>query len=262
MPKHTGRSTLSLALKRQQSLEAWFQTALGRALLADQRERIESVVSRVFGVHQLEIGISHRIPVGNASNLAHRFCVLPEPVPELPEDSVVALSHELPLGHDIVDLVILHHALDFAYDPHQTLREAARVLKSSGQLLIAGFNPFGLWGLRRLLGDRHSPWDCRFIAGKRVEDWLQLLDFRIEALSFHFYRLPINRAGVVQRSSWLDNLLNPGVPLGAYYLIHAQKQVASRVVPVTKWQRSAKVVGMPLANRFKSSKLPHDSESS
>ena len=49
------------------------------------------------------------------------------------------------------------------------------------------------------------------------------------------------------------------LPLGAYYVIHAQKQVAARVVSKPGWQRSAKVVAMPLANRINTSKLPHDS---
>ncbi len=262
MPTLNEQELIKRALSQQEALESWFQTTLGRALLADQRDKIEAVVSRVVGVHQAELGISHRIPVGNASNLSHRFAVLPKQVPDQPDDSVVALPHELPIVHDVVDLVIVHHVLDFAYDPHQTLREVARILKSSGQVVIVGFNPYGLWGWRRLFSRKSSgsPWDSRFIAGRRIEDWLQLLDFRVDSLSYHFFRLPLNSAGLIQRLAWLERLLNPALPLGAYYLIHAQKQVASRVVPKTKWQPSAKVVGLPLANRFKSSKLPHESE--
>lgn len=262
MPKQKNEEQLvPVYLAKQKALEHWFQSALGRALLADQRDHIEDKIARVFGVHQAEIGISHRIPVGNPSNLAHKFYVLPQKEEEQPEDSVIALSHELPLAHDSVDLVILHHALDVAIDPHQTLREVSRILRSSGHLIIVGFNPYGLWGWRRFLGRARlrSPWDCRFIAGSRVEDWLQLLDFRVDALNYHFYRIPVNRPRVIRHFGWLEHLLNPSLPLGAYYVIHAQKQVVARIVTKPGWQRSANVVGMPLANRIKSNKLPHDS---
>lgn len=252
----------SVYLAQQKALEHWFQSGLGRALLADQRDHIEDLIAPVFGVHQAEIGVSHRIPVGNSSNLAHKFFIQPAQEEEQPEATVIAYSHELPLSHDAVDLIILHHTLDVSIDPHQTLREVSRVLRSSGHLVIVGFNPYGLWGLRRLFrrSRMRSPWSCRFIAGSRVEDWLQLLDFKVDTLSYHFYRIPVNSQRPVQRFSWLDRLLNPSLPLGAYYVIHAQKQVAARVVSKPGWQRSAKVVAMPLANRINTSKLPHDSK--
>ncbi|TNC82498.1 MAG: SAM-dependent methyltransferase [Oleiphilus sp.] len=241
-------------------LELWFQTGLGRSLLASQRASIETAIAGCYGFHQAEIGVSHRVPVGNHSQLGHRFYVLSGWEPDLPENSVISRSEEIALEHDIADLVILHHALDFSSAPHQTLREASRILKPSGHLVIVGFNPVSSWGLRRLLtpGSRaYGPWGCRFISGSRVEDWLSLLDFKVGALNYHFYALPFNQQRFINRFSSMDNILNAKVPLGAYYLIMAQKQVGQRVKPASVWRKKAKVVGLPVANRVNRSDLDH-----
>ena len=48
-------------------------------------------------------------------------------------------NEELPLEHNSCDVVVLHHALDFAQSPHQVLREAARILRPGGHLILLGF---------------------------------------------------------------------------------------------------------------------------
>lgn len=244
------------ALSIQFSLEDWFQTALGRSLLAHQRPAIEQKIHRLFGFHQVEIGVSHRIPVGNPSNLGHKFHVIPTWQPDLPENTVISTADELALDHDSVDLAILHHALDFSSDPHQTLREASRILKSSGYLLIVGFNPLSIWGLRRFLSrSKQAPWNNRFISGRRVEDWLNLLDFKVDQPDYYFYQSPAHTPSLLSRFQWIENLLNSKVPIGAYYVIMAQKQVGSRIRVAPKWRKKAKVVGLPLANRVEKNSL-------
>ncbi|MDX1451086.1 MAG: methyltransferase domain-containing protein [Oleiphilaceae bacterium] len=242
---------------RQKELEHWFQSALGRALLANQRPVIEHSVRRVFGVHQAELGVSHRIPVGNGTNLGHKFFVLPEWEPDLPENIVISTGDELALDRDVVDLMILHHTLDFTADPHQLLREASRALKSTGYMLIVGFNPLSWWGVRRWMSrTRQAPWNTRFLPGRRVEDWLSLLDFKVGELRYHFFTPPINSQRIINRFLWLDNVLNQKVPLGAYYTLLAQKQVGSRISISPRWKNKAKVVGLPLANRVKHTRSP------
>lgn len=238
------------ALKtKQKQLELWFQSALGRNLLCDQRAHIEAKIHRLFGYHQAEIGVSHRVPVGNPSSLGHKFYVLPEWEQDLPLNTVISSSSELAIDSDTLDLVILHHTLDFSSAPHQALREAARVLKSSGHMVLIGFNPLSAWGFRKLIGpSTQAPWNHRFISGKRIEDWLNLLDFRVGDIEYSYYGLPFNNAAMLGRMMWLNSILNSKVPLGAYYIVSAQKQVGSRVNNFSKWRRKAKVVGMPLAS--------------
>ncbi len=259
MNKEEADSAPSCLSSPRKDLEHWFQSTLGRALLASQRPVIEHSLRRVFGVHQAELGVSHRIPVGNASNLGHKFFVQDCWEPDLPENVVISSNDELALDRDVVDLMIMHHTLDFAEDPHQLLREASRALKSSGYLLIVGFNPLGWWGWRRLMSrssSRASPWNSRFLSGRRVEDWLGLLDFKLGELRYHFFTPPFNSQRIINRFLWLDHFLNNKVPLGAYYTILAQKQVGSRISISPRWRKKAKVVGLPLANRVEHTHPP------
>lgn len=242
----------------QKGLEYWFQSTLGRALLASQRPVIEHSIDRLFGVYQLEIGVSHRIPVGNPSNLGHKFYLLPDIESDLPENTIITSADEIAIDSNIADLVILHHTLDFSADPHQTLREASRILKSSGHLLIVGFNPMGFWGLgKKLSRAQNAPWNNRFISGRRIEDWLNLLDFKVGTLKYHFFVPPVNSQRVINRFIWLDGILNSKVPLGAYYVILAQKQVGSRISITPRWRKKTNVVGLPLANRSRSQLEKH-----
>jgi len=234
---------------KQKELEYWFQSALGRNLLANQRDQISSKIQNFFGVIQAEIGVSHRIPVGNPSNIVHKFVVIPDWTVDLPSNVLVSESDELALETGSVDLVILHHSLDFAKNPHQTLREASRILKSTGHLVIVGFNPLSFWGIRKLFNrKKQSPWNNRFISGNRISDWLNLLHFQVSDVEHHYYGLPFNRLGLLKQFLLLDNLLNPKVPLGAYYILSAQKQTLSRIQTKQRWSKPANAVGLRLSS--------------
>jgi SAM-dependent methyltransferase len=246
----------------QKELEDWFQSAIGRSLLANQRQRLGKLVERCYGFHQAEIGVSHRIPVGNASGLGHGFYVVPRAEPDMPENTVVSLSTELALDHDCADMVILHHALDFSADPHQTLREAARILKPSGQLALVGFNPLSLWGVLKLCNrSSRGLWRNRFISGHRVSDWLNLLDFNVDTMRYYFYAPPINHPSTASRFGWIESILNSKVPLGAYYVIMAQKQQGARINLRRSWRKPAKVIGIPVAGRASRTILDDHSDS-
>jgi len=238
-------------LQLQYAYEQWFQTALGRKLLADQRSKVDDVTRRIFGYQQLELPVSHRLPMGNATSLGHKMMMVPQYQPDMPENTLVSLSHELAVRHDSIDLAILHHTLDFAASPHQALREASQAVKSSGYLLVIGFNPISLWGVRKLLSRKKTaPWNGRFISGQRIEDWLSVLDFEVSNASCHFYRPPFESYSVLERFSFMDKLDKRDIPMGAYYMILAKKQVGCSISVKPRWKK-AKVIGMPVANRMK-----------
>ncbi|MEM7601458.1 MAG: NAD(P)-binding domain-containing protein, partial [Verrucomicrobiota bacterium] len=50
-------------------------------------------------------------------------------------------------------------------NPHDLLRESHRVLRSEGRLLLVGFKPFGLWGVRRLWSRGRFPPGTGFESG-------------------------------------------------------------------------------------------------
>ncbi len=56
--------------------------------------------------------------------------------------------YQLPNASDSFDLAVIHQVLHFVDDQDQAIREAARVLKPGGQLVIVDFAPHGIEALR------------------------------------------------------------------------------------------------------------------
>lgn len=87
------------------------------------------------------------------------------------EDSL----QKLPFGDGTVDACLLAQTLNFTQDPHQLLRETARILSADGYVFISLFNPLSKLLFKRHLGHFAYRHFCRW----RVIDWLELLGFEI-----------------------------------------------------------------------------------
>lgn len=233
--------------ERCRRFERWFQTPLGRALIADQRRCVDQVLADILpGARQLQVGVSHRLPLASGTDFAHKITTTPEWCPDLPEGVAVCSSHELPFPGDSMDLVLLHHSADFSAYPHQVVREASRVLRGGGLLLHIGFNPVSLWGLRKALSrSRSGPWGGRFLFRSRMEDWLSLLDFKVEKSASYFMGLPFQNSRLMERLSLLERIGGHGfLPVGAYYCILATKRVDAPIRTRRRW-RQGNVITLP-----------------
>lgn len=231
---------------RHEGFENWFQTPLGRALLADQRCFVDQQLGHLIGARQLQVSVSHRLPLANGTDFSQKIMTTPRYCSDTPDGVVVCDADELPFPGDSMNLVVLHHTADFSPYPHQSVREAARVLKGDGTIALIGFNPMSTWGMRRLVS-RHKagPWGGRFMLRRRMEDWLHLLDFQIEVSVTRFYRLPVQRSGRKPSGKQGGRCARYGfLPVGAYYCILAKKRVCSKIPRRHAWRQN-KVMGMP-----------------
>jgi len=234
---------------RNESFENWFQTPLGRALLADQRGFLDRKLARLAGARQLQVSVSHRLPLTSGTDFSQKIMTTPRCFTGIPDGVVVCDADELPFPGDSMDLVVLHHTADFSDYPHQVLREAARVLRGEGTIALIGFNPISVWGFRRFISRQHAgPWGGRFLLRRRMEDWLHLLDFQVEVSVTRFFRLPVQRSGrhgsgkVSGRFS--ERMSRYGfLPVGAYYCILAKKRVCARIPQRHVWRQN-KVMGL------------------
>ena len=107
---------------RHDSFEHWFQTPLGRALLADQRQYLDHKLASHTGARQLQVGVSHRLPLATGTDFLQRIIAVPQWHPDIPDGVAVCDADELPFSGDSMDLVILPHTADFSRYPHQVLR--------------------------------------------------------------------------------------------------------------------------------------------
>ena len=158
-----------------------------------------------------------------------------------PPETPVSLFCEydaLPFPAASIDLVVMPHALELARDAHLTLREVERVLVPEGRLVITGFNPASLWGLRqraghltrRMGGSRqrglYLPGAGDAIGYWRLRDWLRLLGFELEGGRFGCYRPPVKSEAWLERYAWMDTMGDRWWPvLGAVYVVTAVKRV-------------------------------------
>lgn len=121
----------------------------------------------------------------------------------------------LPLASDSVDVLLLHHCVEFSANPHELLREAQRVLIDHGHLIITSFNPLSGYGLfanvARFL-QKKPMWQRRLLTASATRDWLQLLGLEPLQLKPHFYRPPVSHKGFLSSSAWVEKL---GLKLGA-----------------------------------------------
>jgi SAM-dependent methyltransferase len=159
--------------------------------------------------------------------------------------SARALSEQLPLASDTVDLVVLPHTLDFSLDPHLVLREAERILIPEGRVLIVGFNPISLWGLWRgaLRWRGGVPWCGRFLSYRRIVDWLVLLGFDIEYSDVCAFAPPLDSDRWARRLDRAEGLGRRVWPmLAGVYVVRAVKRV-STIRPIKSGWSSLRVFG-------------------
>jgi len=232
------------------AMQKWYETALGQYLLDDEKDLLEDCLPRRFGYHLLQIGCSN-LDMTGSSPIGHKITVIREPGKE--ESGIVARGEALPLANDSVDLVLLHHSLDFAEYQHQLLREVSRVLIAGGCVVVLGFNPYSIWGIRtRMPGRKKSPWQGRLLSTSRVKDWLKLLDFQVEQVRYAAYALPINSPAVIRYSGLLESAAKRvNWPTGGVYMISAKKQVLPLTPIQTPWRYIASThVGLPIAENI------------
>lgn len=220
----------------QSQLGQWFQSPQGMEVLAAERAIAGPLINRLFGYHILQVGCHQEYSLIAESPVGHKIQFAPAWRPGVKQ--AVADSEELPLSTDSIDVVVLHHALDFTEDSHRLLREATRVLRPGGHMLIVGFNRFSYWGLWRLFRGRNSlPWRGRFISRGRLSDWLQLLELQIGRVEYGLHFPPLKLARLLKYAARLEALgKRLGSPLGGAYFVLCEKQVAPLTPIVPRWQ--------------------------
>jgi SAM-dependent methyltransferase len=262
-------------------LGLWLQTAPGRYLLEWEQDRLDHAVTDAFGFHALQLGVPELEGL-RANRMPHRWVVsdslvVPEALPlPPPRDGLITTQaaeepvslfcefDALPFPEHSIDLVVLPHSLELTRDPHQTLREVERVLVPEGRVIITGFNPASLWGLRQRAGHlkrgmglgRHGrlylPSAGEFIGYWRLRDWLRLLGFEVEVGRFGCYRPPLAAQRWLERFAWMDSVGDRWWPvLGSVYFLVAVKRVRGmRLVGLVKNERrKAKAASAVVANR-------------
>jgi SAM-dependent methyltransferase len=211
---------------------AWLATPLGEYLKEREQAYFDLTVADIFGFHALQIGLPE-CPLLGQSRIASRWSLDYDP----PAD-IIADPHGLPFAENTIDLIVMPHALEFTDDPHLMLREAWRVIRPEGQIVIAGFNPFSLFGTRRYFGRGATPpWNGNFIALYRLKDWLSLLGFDVVGGRFDCYVPPLAQDKWLRRFSFFEKTGDRWWPItGGVYYLRATKKVLGMRMLAPAWE--------------------------
>lgn len=241
------------------SLSPWFDTPAGSYARAWEQARLDDLTADIFGFNAVQIGLPQI--QGLAANRMPNKWLTDAVLPQQPGHHVV-LTHdftELPFATSSLDLVVLPHVLEFASEPHQVLREVERVLIPEGQVIVCGFNPASMWGVRqvagRLTGAHFLPLHGEFISVPRLKDWLKLLNMEVNRGHFGCYAPPCATSKWLQRFAFMEKAGDRWWPyLGALYIVQAIKRVKSMRLVGPAWQpMSARgIPALPATNKMQS----------
>jgi len=233
-------------------LDAWLAGPLGALLLEQERAIVGEALECAFGLHCLQVGRWGEADTFLAQARTRRTALVAGRL--APGAALVAEPAALALQSDSVDVMLLPHTLEFAPEPHEVLREAARVLTGEGELVVLGFEPLGAWALRNSFTRGGCPPGLlRTIPAARLADWLKLVGFEVGAPSRYLYAPPFAGRVASRARSFLVRAGARAWPrFSGAYLLHARKRVHS-VTPVRlrKRLRTAVIGGLaePAARR-------------
>jgi SAM-dependent methyltransferase len=207
--------------------QSWLQTPLGAYLLEQEQTMFDDSVSDLFGFNAIQIGMPEIDLLRN--------CRIPYRMKAGPSDNVVLRCNtvQFPFATSSADLLLLPHVLEFSPNPHDTLRDAERVLVPEGHLVVSGFNPYSLWGARRLFNkDKSFPWLGRYVSLPRLKDWLALLNFEVVGGRMGCYAPPMRNPNWLQRCRFMDNAGDRWWPMlgGMYFLVAKKRVMGARLI--------------------------------
>jgi len=245
---------------RLQQLRQWCRQPLGQQMAEAEQGALGEVLSDVFGYHLVVIDPSCQPDSLDASRIMHRLVqsCSADGLSALP--GLLASAESLPLRSDSVDAFVLPHVLELVNHPHQVLREIDRCLVAEGHVIVLGFNPFGWWGLRRLLvGWRGKlPWALRFVSLPRLKDWLSLLGFDTIETRYLFPHPPWQYGAGTSAGGLLSKLHRDNWPvLAASYLLVARKRVTTLTPVKPRWRPRRAVLAGGVAETSRGSARQH-----
>ncbi len=222
----------------------WFFKNSGRPILRHQKNTIAKILPDIFGYYLMQVSVLGSKKLYKSSPIRYPFIVVPvdsflNDSKKVPGNVVVCDFQELGIETDSVDVVLLHHALDFSPNPHQLLRESARITMPNGLVIIVGFNRWSFSSITRYFScffNRSHFYRHHRFGVQRLKDWCKVLE--LDAVHIEYgYHCPLYKK---QFSKKLDAILSYCLPMfGQYYVLIARKNVNAMNKVNMKWRKKS-----------------------
>ncbi len=251
------RSRFNILPLRQtyDGVSRWFSTPLGRRLLIQERKAVSEELRYLFGYHFMQLSSVKSANFASASRINHCFSLAPTALPAGEGAGVQGVSDydALPLPDETVDVTVLHHVLEFSDNPHQVLKEAARVTMPRGYIIIVAFNPLSVAGVLHRLNALLTPRGVshhRSLRSGRLRDWLEFLDFSCTNTRKVFHNLPINNARYLASTQLLEKLRGKNTILGgmSYVMVARKDKMCMRPLK-PQWEKTKILPAIPIGKQ-------------
>lgn len=232
-----------------QQWNQWLGHFPGTSVLEAEEKFLSHLLAQYYGKQALLIGTPAQAVLLKSSSMATQ--VLLSPIAKQCKTGLAVIEsglRELPILSGSADLVILPHILELVDNPRQLLAEACRIVKPEGHLIICGFNPYSLWGFKKLFAQRKNmPWAGNFIKTSSVKKWLSFADFELLKQSSLLFRPHLASENAYQKLGFLEWIgRHCFFPFGSIYVLLAQ----AKVIPLTpiklRWKQQLSDVRLPI----------------
>ena len=224
----------------EQTLSHWFAGRLGQLVLSIESLELEKNLATLFGYHIVQLGQFQAANFLDASPIHSQFIISPKPA-DTDQRIIQANFVELPIKAASVDVVIVPHLLEFAKQPANILAEACRILIPEGRIIIVGFNPISLWGVKRIFTltvKYQLPWCGNFLAIPKIKAWLRENNCTITTQKSLFFRPPLKQTMLLEKLRFMEVLGPMCWPFcGGINIIVAKKTVIP-LTPITASERT------------------------
>lgn len=225
-------------LLRYQQFSSWLKKPLGQALLNIETNILAITWSYVLGDYLLMLGDVGQSSLIHDAQHKNRFIITPNKQKQTTGFAMICAQYEsLPILVNSINAILLPHTLEFSDDPYQILHHVSEALQPEGFLIILGFNPWSLWGLRSLFSwGNKAPWSGSLRSASHIKDWLRLLNLEIveqKHTACHFPYINTNR-----KVHFFEKFCKTCLPiLGGVYLLVAQKKTFAITPLQSKWKK-------------------------
>jgi SAM-dependent methyltransferase len=230
-------------LNRQQQFFQWLKKPLGQVLLKSEQEALNAIWGYVVGNFLCMVGDETQTSLIQESQFSHRLVFSEEWMTTTSATTahfskITGRLDTLPLLPNCVDAILLPHLLEFRDKPHHLLWEANEALRPGGYLIITGFNPLSIWGLRSAFSFRLGmPWSGTFRTTFHVKEWLHLLNDEVieerSALYHPPWMYPANKPCVL-----IEKCFKTFFSIfGGVYILVAQKKTFASTPVQAKWKK-------------------------
>ena len=213
---------------------AWFMSSCGRELRTFEHHLVKNTLDMVKGRRLCSVGFSENInglfvdtfSLGSLANSHSSLC---------------SDVHFWPIESKSMDVVLLHHVLEWSHSPRRILREASRVLCPGGSIVILGFNPLSLVAGCRYFSSYYprALRQAKLYSLSVVNEWLLTLGFSCESANFALRAAPFHYEDPETVSFFKKGILNK-LPIGSIFVLVVVKERFGLISNDEAWSHDGK----------------------